>query len=224
MALFPSLKQNFYCISFLPKCPHVSDCIFEIHQLWQIRLLIRCIPMAAVAIHLNLKSCKLVSHLIRCISITYYLFQESTTIFKCLYKKRLENLLKAPRTFFFYRGQWQMSIVFANGSGGPGFNPRSSHTKDSKNVHLIPPSLTLSIIRYESRVKRSKPGKGIVTFPTPQCCSFWKRERLGHPRLWSANFKKKIIYICIDGSKKLSKIQQYREKIDNNVNPSRRDF
>ena len=41
----------------------------------------------------------------------------------------------------------------------PGFNPRSSHTKDSKKWYLMPPCLTLSIIRYGSRVKWSNPGK-----------------------------------------------------------------
>ena len=40
---FPSLKQNF--IAYRP------DCIFEIHQLWQSGF-----PIAAVAVHLNLKS------------------------------------------------------------------------------------------------------------------------------------------------------------------------
>ena len=33
--------------------------------------LVGCIPIAAVAVDLNLKSSKLVSHLIRCIAITY---------------------------------------------------------------------------------------------------------------------------------------------------------
>ena len=32
--------------------------------------LVGCIPIAAVAVHLNLKPQKLVSHLIRCIAIT----------------------------------------------------------------------------------------------------------------------------------------------------------
>ena len=37
--------------------------------------LIRCILIAAVAVDLNLKSQKLVSHLIRCITITYFIFK-----------------------------------------------------------------------------------------------------------------------------------------------------
>ena len=54
VAFFPSLKQNFiayrsYKVSSRP------DCIFEIHQLWN-QALVGCIPIAAVAIHLNLKS------------------------------------------------------------------------------------------------------------------------------------------------------------------------
>ena len=63
-AFFLSLKQNFiaYCSS------KVSDCIFEIHQLWE--SVVGCIPIAAVAVHLNLRPWKFVSHLIRCIAIT----------------------------------------------------------------------------------------------------------------------------------------------------------
>ena len=34
--------------------------------------------------------------------------------------------------------------------------------------------LTLSIIRYVSRVKWSNPGKGVATSPTPRCCSYRK--------------------------------------------------
>ena len=37
-------------------------------------------------------------------------------------------------------------------SGGPRFNPRSSHTKDLKKWYLMPTCLTLSIIRYGSKV------------------------------------------------------------------------
>ena len=47
-SFFPSLKQNFIAY----RSSKVSDCIFEIHQLWQPG----CIPIAAVAFDLNLKS------------------------------------------------------------------------------------------------------------------------------------------------------------------------
>ncbi len=48
VAFFPSLKQNFIAY----RSSKVSDCIFEIHQLWQSGF----IPIAAVAVDLNLKS------------------------------------------------------------------------------------------------------------------------------------------------------------------------
>ena len=37
--------------------------------------------------------------------------------------------------------------------------------------YLIPPGLTLSIIRYGSRVKWSNPGKGVTPSLTPRCSS-----------------------------------------------------
>ena len=43
-----------------------------------------------------------------------------------------------------------------------------------KKWYLIPPCLTLSIIRYGSRVKWSNLGKGVAPIPTPQCGSYWK--------------------------------------------------
>ena len=59
-------------------------------------------------------------------------------------------------------------------SGRPGFHPRSGHTKDLKKCYLIPPCLTVSIIRYISRVKWSNPGKGVAPSPTPRCFCYWK--------------------------------------------------
>ena len=43
---------------------------------------------------------------------------------------------------------------------------------------MIPPCLTLSNIRYISRVKWSNPGKGVASTPTPQCSSYWKGNLL----------------------------------------------
>ena len=45
---------------------------------------------------------------------------------------------------------------------------------ETYRVPLVPPCLTLSIIRYVSRVKWSNPGKGEVLSPTPWCISYWK--------------------------------------------------
>ena len=49
----------------------------------------------------------------------------------------------------------------------------------------MPPCLTLSIIRYGTRVKWSNPEKGVAPSPTPWCCKLSKREPSGHPQLWS---------------------------------------
>ena len=67
VAFFPSIKQNFIAY----RSSKVSDCIFEIDQLWQSGF----IRIPAVAVHLNLKSLKLIIHLIRCIAITYWIFK-----------------------------------------------------------------------------------------------------------------------------------------------------
>ena len=76
--------------------------------------------------------------------------------------------------------------------GRPGFNPRSSHTKDLKKWYLIPPCLTLSIIRYGSRVKWSNPGKGVAPSPTPWCSSY----RKGSLRV-TLDYGRPLIYIYI---------------------------
>ena len=57
----------------------------------------------------------------------------------------------------------------------------------------MPPCLTLSIIRYESRVKWSNPGKGVAPSPTPWCSSYGKGEFSSHPRLWSPT----LLYLYI---------------------------
>ena len=51
-----------------------------------------------------------------------------------------------------------------------------------KKWFLMPPCLTLSIIRYWSRVKRSNPEKGVMSSPTLRCSSYRKGS------LWVANF------------------------------------
>ena len=70
--------------------------------------------------------------------------------------------------------------VFANGPGDLGLNPGQVIPKTLKR-YLIPPCLTLSIIRYISRVKWSNPGKGVAPSPTPRCGSYWKGSLLVVP-------------------------------------------
>ena len=68
-----------------------------------------------------------------------------------------------------------VSRVFANGPGDQGSIPSCVIPKTLK-LYLIPPCLTLSNIRYISRVKWSNPGKRVVLSPTPRCSSYWKRS------------------------------------------------
>ena len=76
---------------------------------------------------------------------------------------------------FFPSFKSSYTVFVPQWSWRPGFNPRSSHTKDFfKKWYLIPPCLTLRIIRYVSRVKRSNPEKGVAPSSTPWCSSYWK--------------------------------------------------
>ena len=89
VAFFPSLKENFiaYCSSKVSSHP---DCFFEIHQLWQSgfsRVYSNCCFSCSFEpeiIKIGQSSHKMYSNNI-------VNFQESTTIIKCLYKKRLET-------------------------------------------------------------------------------------------------------------------------------------
>ena len=56
-------------------------------------------------------------------------------------------------------------------SGRSEFSPRWCHTKDSKKWHLMPPCLTLSFIRYVSRVKWSNLEEAVALSSTPRCSS-----------------------------------------------------
>ena len=67
--------------------------------------------------------------------------------------------------------------VFTNGPGDLAQSLVASYQRLSKG-YLIPPFLTLSNIRYISRVKWSNPGKGVAPSPTPRCSSYWKGSLL----------------------------------------------
>ena len=61
--------------------------------------------------------------------------------------------------------------VFANGPGDWVQSQVESY-EDLKKWYLIASCLTLSIIRYVSKVKWSNPEKGVAPSPTPRCCSY----------------------------------------------------
>ena len=75
-----------------------------------------------------------------------------------------------------------MGWVFANGPGDLGSVPGRVIPNTLK---MIPPCLSLSNIRYVSRVKWSNPRKGVASSPTPRCSSYWKREPSCRTRLLS---------------------------------------
>ena len=58
----------------------------------------------------------------------------------------------------------------------PGIESQVKSYQRLKKWFLIPPCLTLSIIRYGSRVKWNNLGKGVVPYPTPRCSSYWKES------------------------------------------------
>ena len=64
-----------------------------------------------------------------------------------------------------------MSRVFGNGPGDQGSISGRVIPKTQK-WYLMQPCITLSIIRYGSRVKWSNPGKGVEPSPTPSWSSY----------------------------------------------------
>ncbi len=65
--------------------------------------------------------------------------------------------------------------VFANGPGDQSSIPGCIIPKSLK---VIPPCLTLSNVRYISRVKWSNPGKGVAPSPKPRSSSYRKGSLL----------------------------------------------
>ena len=61
-----------------------------------------------------------------------------------------------------------------------------------KKWYLMPPCLTLTIIRYRSRVKWSNQGNGVAPSLTPWCSSYWK----GSLQV-TFNYSQPYIYIYI---------------------------
>ena len=61
--------------------------------------------------------------------------------------------------------------VFTNDPGDLGSVPGHVLPKTLK-WYLIPPCLTLSNIRYVSRVKKSNQRKRVAPSPTPRCCTY----------------------------------------------------
>ena len=99
------------------------------------------------------------------------------------------NTLKIPIILYFqhpspavlissthYNGRIDIMVrVFANGPGDLGSLPGRVKPKTQK-WYLIPPCLTISIIRYGSRGKWVNPGKELAPSTTLWCSSYRKRS------------------------------------------------
>ena len=74
---------------------------------------------------------------------------------------------------FIFKAHWPSGRVFINGLGDWSSIPALVIPKTRKMV-FDTSCLTLSIIRYVSRVKWSNPRKGVAPYPTSRCSSYWK--------------------------------------------------
>ena len=95
VAFFPSLKQNFIAY----RSSKVSDCIFEIHQLWQSGFS-RMYSNCCCSCSFETKIIKIGQSSHNTYSNKILHFQESTTILNACTKKA-GNLLKAPHIFIY---------------------------------------------------------------------------------------------------------------------------
>ena len=83
------------------------------------------------------------------------------------FKSYISNICVLPDTGLMVR-------EFAEWSRKPLFNSRSQSYQRLKKWYLMPPCLTLNIIRYGSRIKWNNLVKGVARFPTSGCSSYWK--------------------------------------------------
>ena len=123
--------------------------------------------------------------------------------FSFLEVKTINNLPKSSTPFFLKASHvflyclyaiGQMSRMFCQGSGRPGFNSQVELYQRLKKWCLMPPCSTLSIISYGSRVKWRNLGKGIAAYRTHRCCSYWKGSlRVAHDNGRQVNF----FFLCL---------------------------
>ena len=73
---------------------------------------------------------------------------------------------------FLKNAKFSVGRMCANGSRDLGLIPGHVIPKIFKKWYMIPLCLTLSNIRYVSRLKWSKLGKGVVPYRTPWCSSY----------------------------------------------------
>ena len=163
VSFFPSLKQNFSAY----RSSKVSDCIFEIHQLWQSGFS-RVYSNSFCSCSFEPKIIKIGWSCHKMYSNNILNVQESTTILNACTKKSV-NILNALRTYSLSdKYPWKrcgpliptpsdlaigiMIRVFTNCSGDQSSIPDRVIPKTQK-WYLILPSLTHSNITYVSKEK-----------------------------------------------------------------------
>ena len=91
-----------------------------------------------------------------------------------------------------------MGRLFANGSGVRGSIPGRVVPKTQKKWYLMPPCLTLNLIRQGSRVKWSNPGIGVAPSPILRCGGYWN----GSLRI-TLDYGRQLYYIIVENLEKL---------------------
>ena len=105
----------------LLKCTHVQIAFLKITSCDN-QALVGCIAIAAVAVHLQLKSKKLVSHLIRCIAITVNFRESTTNLNACLETYWLHHVYILSSTDYFVLSE-HFSVAKHVGHSKPGSKP-----------------------------------------------------------------------------------------------------
>ena len=108
----------------------------------------------------------------------------------CLIEVKKPRLSPDLSQYFLYRPIGIIVTVFTNGPGD-----QVESYRRFKKWYLMPPCLTLSILRCESRVKWGNTGKGVALSPT--CSSSRKGKPLRHPRLRSPTFFTYYFIYCL---------------------------
>ena len=104
--IFPSLKQNY--IAYLSS--KVSDCIFEIHQLWQ---------SAFSRLYSNsCCSCSFESEIIKIVQSSHNMYSNNSEFsrvydnFECLYKKKVWKVIECTTQSLFSSGERTFTFIF----------------------------------------------------------------------------------------------------------------
>ena len=89
-----------------------------------------------------------------------------------------------------FQGHWRIFFSLGQWAGIESY-------QGFQTLYLIPPCLTLIIIRWVSRVQSSNPGKGVAPSPTLRWSTYWKgrlrvaldycRQHYLYTRLWHAH-------------------------------------